>query len=185
MLIIGLTGTHGSGKGEVGKYLVQKGFKYYSCSDELREEAKKLNLPETRENLGIVIGDKLRKEFGKGVLGKRVFGKILKSKAKLAVVDSLRLIEEVNELRKSGNFKLIYIDAPIEVRYKRALERKRITDDLSLSEFKKIEDKERYGYSTLMKMEDCFKSADFNIINDKGLNELNKKVDDILNKIDF
>ena len=78
MLIIGLTGTHGSGKGEVGKYLVNKGFKYYSCSDELREEAKKLNLPETRENLGIVIGDKLRKEFGKGVLGKRVFCKILK-----------------------------------------------------------------------------------------------------------
>ena len=61
--IIGLTGTHGSGKGEVGKYLVQKGFKYYSCSDELREEAKKLNLPETRENLGIVIGEKINKKI--------------------------------------------------------------------------------------------------------------------------
>ena len=185
MLIIGLTGTHGSGKGEVGKYLVQKGFKYYSCSDELREEAKKLNLPETRENLGIVIGDKLRKEFGKGILGKRVFDKILKSKNELAVVDSLRLIEEVNELKKSRNFKLIYIDAPIETRYKRALERKRITDDLSLNEFKKIEDKEIYGQDTLMKMEDCFKNADFKIINDKDLTLLHKKIDDILKKVEF
>ena len=181
--IIGLTGTHGSGKGEVGKYLVQKGFKYYSCSDELREEAKKLNLPETRENLGIVIGDKLRKEFGKGVLGKRIYNQILKEKVELAVVDSLRLIEEVDELRKSKKFYLIYIDAPIETRYKRALERKRITDDLSLNEFKKIEDKERYGQNTLMKMEDCFKSAQFKLINDKGLNELHKKIDEILKKV--
>src|SRR3989344_5468843 len=122
-LVIGLTGTHGSGKGEVGKYLVQKGFKYYSCSDEL------------------------------------------------------------DELRKSKKFYLIYIDAPIETRYKRALERKRITDDLSLNEFKKIEDKERYGQNTLMKMEDCFKSAQFKLINDKGLNELHKKIDEILKKV--
>ena len=183
MLILGLTGTHGSGKGEVGKYLVQKEFKYYSCSDELREEAKKLNLPETRENLGIVIGDKLRSEFGKGVLGKRIYNKILKEKTSLAVVDSLRLIEEVNELKKSKNFYLIFVDAPIEIRYKRALERKRITDDLSLSEFKKIEDRERYGQNTLMKMEDCFKSADFKIINDNGLNELHKKIDEILDEV--
>ena len=185
MLIIGLTGTHGSGKGEVGKYLVNKGFKYYSCSDELREEAKKLNLPETRENLGIVIGDKLRKEFGKGILGKRVFDKILKSKSELAVVDSLRLIEEVNELKKSKNFYLIFVDAPIEIRYKRAIERKRITDDLNLEDFKKIEDKERYGQNTLMKMEDCFKSADFKIINDKDLENLHKKIENILKKVNF
>src|SRR3990167_328976 len=103
MLIIGLTGTHGSGKGEVGKYLVSKGFKYYSCSDELRIEAKKLGLPETRENLGIVIGDKLRREFGKGVLGKKIYEKILDENIQLAVVDSLRLIEEFNELKKDGN----------------------------------------------------------------------------------
>jgi len=100
MLIFGLTGTHSSGKGEVGKYFVSKGFRYYSCSDELRKEAKRLGLEETRENLGIVIGDRLRIEFGKGVLGKRIYDQILKDKIELAVVDSLRLIEEVNELRK-------------------------------------------------------------------------------------
>ena len=144
MLIFGLTGTHSSGKGEVGKYFVSKGFRYYSCSDELRKEAKRLGLEETRENLGIVIGDRLRIEFGKGVLGKRIYDQILKDKIELAVVDSLRLIEEVNELRKNKNFYLIFVDAPIEERYKRSLERKRATDNLSFEEFKK--DSVKYGY---------------------------------------
>ncbi len=185
MLILGLTGTHGSGKGEVGRYLVQKGFKYYSCSDELREEARKLNLPETRENLGIIIGDKLRNDFGKGVLGKRIFEKILKEKVQLAVVDSLRLIDEVNELRKSKKFYLIYVDASIELRYQRIIERKRITDNLSLEEFKKTEEKERYGKNTLMKMQDCYDKADFKIINDTNVNELHKKIEYILKKLNF
>src|SRR3989344_4630117 len=139
MLILGLTGTFSSGKGEVGKYLVQKGFTYYSCSDELRKEAKKLGLPETRENLGIVIGDRLRREFGKGVLAKRIYEQILKEKKEFAVVDSLRNIEEENETK---------------------------------------------GENTLMKMENCFKEADFKIINDGILNELHKKIDDILEKVD-
>ena len=34
-----------------------------------------------------------------------------------------------------------------------------------------------------MKMEDCFKSADFKIINDSNLFELHKKIEDILNNI--
>lgn len=184
MLIIGLTGTHSSGKGEVGKYLIERnGFKYYSCSDELRKEAKKLGLEETRENLGIVIGDKLRREQGKGILGKRIYEEILKEKTKLAVVDSLRLVEEINELRKSKKFYLIFVDAPIKERYERALSRKRVTDNLSFEEFKKIEDKERYGLNTLMKMQDCYDIADFKIFNDKDLKELYKQIDNILKKV--
>src|SRR3989338_862998 len=185
MLIFGLTGTHSSGKGEVGKYFVSKGFRYYSCSDEIRKEAKRLGLEETRENRGIVIGDRLRIEFGKGVLGKRIYDQILKDKIELAVVDSLRLIEEVNELRKNKNFYLIFVDAPIEERYKRSLERKRATDNLSFEEFKKIENKERYGENTLMKMEDCYQNADFKLFNDNEIKELHKKVDVILRRIVF
>lgn len=185
MLIIGLTGTHNSGKGEAGKYLVSKGFKYYSCSDELRKEARKLGLEETRENLGIFIGDRLRAEFGKGILGKRIFDEILKERTEKAVVDSLRLTDEINELKKSGNFYLIFVDAPIEERYNRSLQRKRIGDDLGFEEFKRMEDKERYGKNTLMKMQDCYDVADFKIFNDKGIEELHKQVDNILSRIGF
>lgn len=183
MLIIGLTGTNNSGKGEVGKYLVSKGFTYYSCSDELRKEAKKLGLPETRENLGLIIGDGLRKKFGKGILGKRLFEQLLKDNKDLVIVDSIRLKEEADELRKSNNFKLIFVDAPIELRYKRALERKRITDNVSLKEFEKVEEKERKGIGTLMKMDDAYASADFKIINDSNLENLHKKIDEIIKKI--
>ena len=35
-MIIGLTGTNGSGKGTVAEFLKQEGFRYHSLSDELR-----------------------------------------------------------------------------------------------------------------------------------------------------
>ncbi|MEK6936994.1 MAG: AAA family ATPase [Nanoarchaeota archaeon] len=186
MLIIGVTGTQSSGKDEVAKYLISKGFKHYSCSDELRKEARKLKLPETRENLGIVIGDKLRTEFGKGILGKRTFEQIKKDKVKSAVVSSLRLIEEVNELKKSNNFYLIFVDAPIEIRYKRAAGRMRISEkNYTFEDFKRIENNERYGIGTLQKMQDCYDNAEFTIINNKSLTELHEEVDKILSRIGF
>jgi len=98
-------------------------------------------------------------------------------------VDSLRLIEEFNELKKDGNAYLIFVDADVELRYKRSKERKRITDNISLEKFKEIEDKERYGKKTLMKMEDCFTAADFKILNNNGVKELHKEIDVILKKI--
>lgn len=185
MIALGLTGTNNAGKGEVAKYLISKGFVYYSCSDELRKEAKKMGLPETREILGHKIGDDLRRRFGKGILGKRIYEEIQKNKNNLVIIDSLRNLEEVNELRKLKNFNLIFVDAPVELRYKRALERKRITDHISLEEFKRVEEKEEKGINTLMKMEDCYKNADFKIINDSDLKTLYKKIEEILEKTHF
>ncbi|MBI2671562.1 AAA family ATPase [Candidatus Woesearchaeota archaeon] len=182
MLILGLTGTFSSGKGEIGEYLISKGFTYYSCSDEIRKELEKREIEETLQNL-INVGDELRRKFGRGILGKKVYEQILKDNKKLVVVDSLRNMEEVNELKKNKNFKLIFIDAPIEERYKRIKERKRSSDFVSFNEFKKKEEDQIKGAGTLLKMEDCFKSADFKIYNNSSLEELHRKVDEILEKL--
>ncbi|HEX3095769.1 MAG TPA: AAA family ATPase, partial [Patescibacteria group bacterium] len=48
MIIIGITGTAGSGKGTVVEYLVSKyGFKHYSARGFITEELVRRNLPET------------------------------------------------------------------------------------------------------------------------------------------
>ena len=50
-MIIGLTGTMGSGKEEVSLYLQQRGFQCITLSSLIREEAEKRNLPIEREIL--------------------------------------------------------------------------------------------------------------------------------------
>ena len=101
-MIVGLTGTMSSGKGTVSDYLVEKGFDKYVFSDVIRAEAKKLNIPETRENLQ-KIGDKLRKESNNpGILAKLLVEKI---NTGMSIVDGIRNLKEIEELRKRNDFK--------------------------------------------------------------------------------
>ena len=50
-MIIGLTGKNGSGKGEIAKYLQNRGLHYYSLSDVLRDEVAKQGRAVTRDIL--------------------------------------------------------------------------------------------------------------------------------------
>ena len=61
--IIGLSGTNGSGKDTVGEMLAaQHGYLFVSVSDLLREEARRRNLPVTREVLRTISAE-WRREF--------------------------------------------------------------------------------------------------------------------------
>ena len=116
-MIIGVTGKYASGKDSVAEYLVKKGFIHYSLSDEIREEAKKRGLKETRENL-IQLGNELREKFGSGVLAERVLLKILMNLFPIGkkineernyVLTSIRNPEEVKVLQNNllqDNFEL-------------------------------------------------------------------------------
>lgn len=111
---IGLTGTNGSGKGEVAAYFKKKGYAYFSLSDLIREELQKNGKKLTRDNL-IEKGNELRDTHGPDILAqlarKKVKGK--------AVIDSIRNPFEVEYLRKDKEFILLAIDAPVELRYER------------------------------------------------------------------
>ena len=74
-MIIGLTGPLGSGKGVIAAHLQELGFKYYSLSNTVREEAKLRNIKFTRENLQ-KLGNLLREEFGVGVWAIKTMEKI-------------------------------------------------------------------------------------------------------------
>ncbi|MYB53186.1 MAG: AAA family ATPase, partial [Acidobacteriia bacterium] len=50
-MIIGLTGTNGSGKTVACELLQRKGFQFYSLSDVIREELAEKGLAANRENL--------------------------------------------------------------------------------------------------------------------------------------
>ncbi len=176
-MIIGLTGPNGSGKGEVADFLKQKGFTYLSLSDVVREEATRRALAASRENL-IAIGNDMRMKFGKGILAKRIREKIRGD----TVVDSIRNLYEIEELRKEKNFFLLGIDAPIQLRFQRSLERGRIGDGSTLEEFRQREEMENSTNSTRQQLGECMKRANIVIFNDGTLKDLHNQIEEILSQ---
>ncbi len=182
-LIIGVTGTTSSGKDTVAKYLQEKGFSHYSCSDILREETDKRSEEQNRDNW-IKIGNELRQEFGPGILGKKILEKIKEEKVNKTIVSSLRNPVEIKELKKSGIFYLIKVDAPIKLRYQRAKERGNLADEVSFKKFKSQEETElKSDDPTKQQINACLKMADFEIINDGNLKELHRQIENVLNQI--
>ena len=119
-MIIGLTGTNGSGKTVAAEHLTRKGFRFHSLSDVIREELASRGLRATRENL-IAEGNRLRSEFGPAILAQRIARKFRLDQN--YVVDSIRSPHEVRALREHGAFHLLHLDAPRELRYERVVRR--------------------------------------------------------------
>ena len=186
-MIIGLTGRNASGKGEVANYLKSKGFAYYSLSDVIREEATKRGLEHSRDNL-IELGNELRQNFAPNYLAQQINLKIkgiLENNPKQDfVIDSIRSPFEAKELMKNKDFNLVGIDAPVELRFQRLLERNRLGDAKTLDDFKKQEERENLKSNTNQQLDATFGMAKEIILNNGTLEELHQKIDDLLKHLE-
>jgi len=176
---IGLTGLNASGKGTVADLLKENGYSYFSLSDIVREEASKLGLDHSRESL-IYSGNMLRKELGPSVLAKKIISKIEVSKPSKAVIDSIRNLAEINELKKLPGFILAAVDAPVKVRFERAISRGRVGFEKTMEEFIRIEKKENTSDPDKQQLFECLKAADIKIINGGTVEELKRKIEAFL-----
>lgn len=177
-MIIGLTGKNGSGKGEVAKFLQDRGFAYYSLSDMLREEAAKEKIDVTRDNL-IKLGNKLRGDHGPGVLAEMVFKRL--DPEKNYVIDSVRHPSEIKVLKRRNDFYLACIQAPVEVRFERLKERKRENDPQTLEAFRELENKEAQSKTASdQQLDQAISMADVILENNRALEELHAKVKEVL-----
>ncbi|MHB8095699.1 MAG: AAA family ATPase [Candidatus Aminicenantales bacterium] len=173
--LIGLTGTNGAGKGEVAAYLKTKGYACHSLSDVLREELAARGLEAARDNL-IRIGNELREKFGADVLARRTMARVFGP----TVLDSIRNPAEVEFLRTQADFLLVAVDAPIAIRYERARARGRDESARTLDEFRRKEEEEMTGDATEQQLGRCLAMADRLIVNDGTLDDLRRKVEDLL-----
>jgi dCMP deaminase len=178
-MIIGLTGPNASGKGEAALYIKSKGFIYYSLSNILREESIKLGIEPLRKNL-IKLGNELRRKRGRSFLALCAMKEIKKNKN--YVIDSIRNPAEVQAFRRMSNFILIGINAPVEMRFKRSLERKRKGDAETLEEFIKKEKEENRNSSENQQLKKCLRMADVIVANDSTIEEFRRKIDEAIKK---
>ena len=159
--IIGLAGTFASGKDTLGHYLVTEyGYLHVSTSDMVRQEAMKAHGSIERPVLH-ETANTLRHDRGAGVFAELA---ITLFKAKLEsgndykglVVSGLRSLGEAKAIKAAGGT-LLFVDAPIEIRYGRMVSRKRDDETkLTLDEFAAQEAKE-------LTVEDESDDAAFNI----------------------
>ncbi|HEX4999379.1 MAG TPA: deaminase [Terriglobia bacterium] len=173
-MLIGLTGRNASGKGEVARCLEAKGFHYHSLSDVIREEVRSQGKELTRENL-IATGNELRRRFGPAVLAERVLERL--PEGAHGVIDSIRNPSEVMALRKTKSFRLIRIEAPVDLRFERAKTRQREKEAVSLERFIELETIELSGDTASQNLLAVEALADETLDNSGTLDELRARVD--------
>ncbi|MBU4283600.1 MAG: AAA family ATPase [Nanoarchaeota archaeon] len=183
MLIIGITGTLGAGKGSIVKFLVEKkGFEHYSVRAFLVEEIKRREMPVNRDSMVVVAND-LRKKNSPGYIAETLFERA-KKLGKDCIIESLKTPGEVNALRNKGKFYLFAVDADPKIRYERILERKSSTDKISFQEFIDNEKREMASDDpNKQNISKCISMADYVFENNGTIDKLYKKLEDVLDGI--
>ncbi|MFA6369014.1 MAG: AAA family ATPase, partial [Candidatus Shapirobacteria bacterium] len=110
MIIIGITGTNGAGKGTIVEYLVKnKGFEHFSARAFIVEEIERRGLENNRDNMVMVAND-LRAKNSPSFVADELFKRALESRQN-CVIESLRTLGEIESLKKKGKFVLLAVDA--------------------------------------------------------------------------
>ena len=127
--IFGVAGEIASGKGTVTKYIVEE-YKAgsYRFSDMLRDILGRLHLEDTRENMQ-KLSTSIRQNYGEEIMAKVMMEDVKKDEHEIVVVEGVRRLADIKYLKELSGFKLVYVDAGVEKRYERIVNRNENPDD--------------------------------------------------------
>ncbi|MDP1623119.1 MAG: AAA family ATPase [Bacteroidales bacterium] len=183
MLIIGITGTLGAGKGTVVEYLVaKKGFDHYSVRAFLLKEINRRGIPENRDSM-VLVANELRGEYGSSYVTDQLYFEAAQTDRN-CIIESIRTPGEIDSLRKKGNFFLFAVDANPKLRYERIVQRSSETDKISFTTFVENEAREMSAADPhKQNLQACISQADFVFNNDGSKEDLFREVEIVLAKI--
>lgn len=184
MIVIGITGTLGAGKGTIVDFLKDRGFLHFSARDFLNKRIKELGLEANRDTMTMVANQEREKEgadfIAKGLLA------MAKKEDKNCIIESIRNVKEIKYLKENSEFILFSVDADIKTRYERISLRKSETDNVSFETF--VQNEQREMTSTdenKQNIKACMLLADFSFNNDGDFSALKKQVEQVLDKIQY
>ncbi|MFA6503287.1 MAG: AAA family ATPase [Candidatus Paceibacterota bacterium] len=180
-MIVGVTGTNGSGKGTVVDYLVQKGFAHYSARDFIVEEVQRRGLPVNRDTI-TVTANNLRELHGPAYVVEQLLARAGETRGDVGI-ESIRTVGEARVLKASGAI-LIGVDADPALRYERAVQRASVTDAVDFDTFVAQEKRELTSEDpNKQNVLGVMALADYTLHNDGTLAELHAQVDEVLQEI--
>lgn len=183
MIIIGITGTIGAGKGTVVDYLVKAHhYTHFSVRKFLTAiiEEKKMLL--NRDSM-VAIANDLRANNSPSYIVEQLYT-MAKQSQQNCIIESIRTPGEIDALRKLGNFHLLAVDADPHVRYDRIVLRNSETDKISFDTFVDNEKREMTATDpNKQNLSACMNKADFRVENSGSFEELNKQIEEILMQI--
>jgi dephospho-CoA kinase len=183
MIVIGITGTLGAGKGTIVEYLVnKKGFNHYSVRTFLIREIEKRGLVVNRDSMTSVANE-LRANHSPSYITDCLYDEAL-LQGKSCVIESIRTAGEIESLRKKGSFTLFAVDAKPEIRYQRIQLRKSETDSVSFEVFLSNEQREMNSNDpNKQNLKACIQQADYLFTNNGNVSELIDQIEKILKQI--
>ncbi len=183
-MIIGITGTLGAGKGTVVEYLREKRqFAYFSVRRFLSEEVRRQGKAVNRDTL-TAVANELRKEHSPSYIVDELY-KQAAERGGNAIIESIRAVGEVEALRKRGDFMLWAVDAEAKTRYERIRLRGSETDHIDYETFLSNEKRELDNTDpNKQNLKACMAMADATLINDGNIEELHRKIDEILARVE-
>ena len=180
MIIIGITGTLGAGKGTIVDYLVnEKEFTHYSVRGFLIEEIKRRKMEINRDSMTSVANE-LRAANSPSYVIDQLYNQAVE-KGNNCIIESIRTEGEITSLRKKKNFYLLAIDAKSKIRFDRIKLRKSETDHISYETFLQNEKREFDSADpNKQNLKRCIELADFVLTNNGDITQLYGQVDQIM-----
>lgn len=176
-IILGIAGEIASGKGTVAKHIEEKHTgSSHRFSTALRDVARRMHLEESRENLQ-KISTIFRANFNDDILSMVVCHDVEVDTHQVMAIDGVRRMEDIKYLKNLEGFKLIYIEANMDIRYHRIVNRRENTDDAHKPYSEFVADHAREAESQI---KDLKNYADFVVNNEGTFLELYHQVDKII-----
>ncbi len=180
MVVIGITGTIGAGKGTVVDFLVeQKGFVHFSAREFIARTILERGLTVNRDTL-TAIGNEIRANNHPGYVIEALYNQATQD-GKNCIIESVRTLGEIEILRTKSNFFLLAVDARPRLRFNRIRKRKSETDNVDFETFLANEKREMHSSDpTKQNLSACIAQADFIISNNGTVEEMVKQLKNFL-----
>lgn len=177
MIIIGITGTLGAGKGTIVDYLKeQHGFHHFSVRNYLIKLLNQEGKPLNRGNM-VELANRLRAANGPSFIAEELYREAALT-GENSIIESIRTTGEIDALRARGKFWLFAVDADPALRYERICERKSETDQVDYATF--LSDEKREMEATdpnKQNLKACIDRSDFLFSNNGSFEELYKQIE--------
>ena len=175
--VIAISGMPGAGKGVASAAAKQLGFDVLILGDVIREETQRRGLDPTPQNIGAVMLQ-VRELEGPAAVAKRLLPKIEQCKSEAVIVEGVRSLHELTELKSKFEVITLVIHASPKTRFQRLLSRGRSDDPKTWDTFFERDDRElTVGLGQVIAL------ADYLAVNEDTITELQSTVKGILTRL--